>query len=109
MKTFRPFLTPVLIFIVALLIQYGIPSFFSLNQNWQYALGKLGGILLITSIAWALIALLRFGKKQVVQHYDTALEDNLEARKRYTKYTVLENIIIFFDCVNRPGLFAHAI
>ncbi len=95
MKNLRSFLTPLLLFLLSFFLQYGVTYFIPLNDNLQYATNKIGGILLITSIAWALIALLRYGKKQVVQRYHPALEDNFEARKRYTKYTVLENIIIF--------------
>lgn len=95
MKNFQPFLTPLLLLILSFFMQYGIAYIVPLNDDLQYTTGKIGGILLIISVAWAAIALLRFFKNRFLQRLNIAEENNLEARKRYTRFTVLENIIIF--------------
>lgn len=95
MKILKQLLPPLLIFLLSFFIQYGIGYLVPLNENLQYATNKIGGILLIMSIAWALIALLKYFKKRYFDRMDANMADNLEARKIYTKYTVLENIVIF--------------
>lgn len=123
MKLFRQLFPPFILFLLSFFVQYGIGNFIPLNVNLQYATDKIGGILFITSIAWALIALLRYFKKRYFDRLDAKSADNLEARKIYTKYSVLENIVIFliiliavgfslmlFDSVRQIGvsLFASA-
>lgn len=95
MKILKKLLPPFLIFLLSFFIQYGISYLVPLNENLQYATNKIGGILLIMSIAWALIALLKYFKQRYFDRMDANMADNLEARKIYTKYTVLENIVIF--------------
>jgi small-conductance mechanosensitive channel len=56
---------------------------------------KAGSILLIVSIAWSLMAILRAFKKVILSKFDTSKEDNLRQRKFLTQFNIMESIIYF--------------
>jgi small-conductance mechanosensitive channel len=78
---------------------------------------------LIFIITWLIIRSINLSREVILRRYDISEKDNLKARKIYTQFRVLENIIIFivilvaiaialmtFDSIRRIGvsLFASA-
>lgn len=74
-------------------------------------------ILLIFSIAWLLTRSVGFGKALILNRYDFNSEDNLDARRVYTQFKIIERIINFliiilaislalmtFDSIRRLGI-----
>jgi hypothetical protein len=47
---------------------------------------------------------LRIAKTRMLLKYDVTAQDNLSARKRYTQYTILENIVIFIIIILAIGI-----
>jgi len=64
----------------------------------------LATIIIIGSIAWIFIVMLKIVKKHILLKYDIAQADNLKARKVYTQYVILENTIIFIVIVLALGI-----
>lgn len=58
----------------------------------------------IVSVAWFLIVLLRTIKRQVLKSYDITKEDNLESRKLYTQFDILEKVAVFVIILTTIGL-----
>jgi small-conductance mechanosensitive channel len=52
-------------------------------------------ILLIFSLAWLMTRLVGFGKAMILNRYDFNSEDNLDARRVYTQFKIIERIINF--------------
>ncbi len=80
-------------------------------------------LVLIFIITWLIIRSINLSREVILRRYDISEKDNLKARKIYTQFRVLENIIIFivilvaiaialmtFDSIRRIGvsLFASA-
>lgn len=95
MRTLIRFLIPLAIFLLSNFLQFGIQQFDFFNENTLYWFGKTGHILLVLSIAWGLIVLIRIGKWRLLRIYDISLEDNLKERKVYTQFNILEKVIVF--------------
>ncbi|MDG3580944.1 mechanosensitive ion channel family protein [Galbibacter pacificus] len=121
--TSKKIISPILFFVVSLVLKSGAHSFLNFNKETEYIVGKISSILLIISIAWMLIAILKALKKRYLKRYSLDNENNLDARKLYTQFNILERIIIFiivlisiaaifmlFDGVRKLGisLFASA-
>lgn len=95
MKTLKRFGLPVLVFILAGFLQYYIDSLEFINENLASNLKKLGEVLWIISIAWAIIVIIRVAKNQFLSKYDISGADNLKSRKLYTQFNILERILVF--------------
>ena len=96
MKNFKRFITPVLIFLIAIFLKYGISYFVNIEEeNITYLIKKGSAILLVLSITWTLIVLLKVVKFKYLNKFDLSKEDNLKARKLYTQFNILERIVIF--------------
>ncbi|MCM5664239.1 mechanosensitive ion channel family protein [Galbibacter mesophilus] len=117
MQTFKRFLTPILLFLISIFFKSGANSFLNFNEETSFLVSKLSSILLVLSVAWGLIVLVKVLKKRYLRHYDLQVENNLDARKLYTQFNILERIIIFiiiiiavavilmlFDGVRKIGL-----
>ncbi len=52
-------------------------------------------VLLISSIAWLLMRSVAFGKAQILNRYDMDSKDNLDARRVYTQFKIIERIVNF--------------
>ncbi|MDT0649807.1 mechanosensitive ion channel family protein [Autumnicola edwardsiae] len=86
---------PLLIFLGSLLLKIAIIGrLFSFEYTYTIV-GRLSTIGIILSVAWFLIIFLKVFKAQMLKKYDVDTEDNLKARKVYTQFMILENIIIF--------------
>jgi len=95
---------PLLIFLVSLFCQIAI-IIKLFRYDYTYTLvGHLSTIGIILSTAWSLIVLLKVFKARVLRKYDVSTTDNLKARKVYTQFMILENIIIFLIAVLAVGI-----
>lgn len=86
---------PLLIFL-AFLMTYSLGiSLSELSETQQYLVKKIGVIGIIFSLSWLLIVTLKAVKNKVVSRYDITETNNLKARKIYTQFNILENIVSF--------------
>jgi small-conductance mechanosensitive channel len=60
--------------------------------------------LIIVATAIFIIALLKYGKRLILRHYNLEKEDNLTSRKVYTNVNILEKVIIFVIIIIATGL-----
>ena len=96
MKNFKRFITPALIFLISIFFQNGLSFFIDIEEeNLTYLIKKGSSILLILSITWILIFALKVIKLKLLNKYDISKEDNLEARKLFTQFNILERIARF--------------
>ena len=99
MSSVKRFFLPVLILLLAIFLQYGTELLGFMQEPLARVLGKTGEVLIVLSIAWAIIALIRTIKNQLLKNYDISQADNLKDRKIHTQYNILEKIIIFIIIV----------
>src|SRR5690606_20230026 len=95
MKALKLFVTPVILFISALFVRFGIPYIENISERLTYFLDKASTILIAVSITWAIIAAIRFIKTRYLSKYDLADTNNILASKLYTQFNILERIIVF--------------
>ncbi|WMI70103.1 mechanosensitive ion channel family protein [Mangrovimonas sp. YM274] len=103
MTFIRRYITPFLIILLALFLPKLNLPFIQNSENIHYMMRKISSILFIIAIAWTIIVLLRVFKKNYLENYDINQEDNLQARKLYTQFNILERIIIFVIIVIAIG------
>ncbi len=94
MKSFRRFILPAFVLLIALVLQYGVPAFVEYEDFVAFA-ARVGDILFITAIAWGLITLIRTTRDRLLRKADLTLEDNLQIRKVHTQYNILVRIAVF--------------
>ncbi|TVZ27707.1 small-conductance mechanosensitive channel [Gillisia sp. Hel_I_86] len=95
---------PLLIFMASLFFQIAIiVKLFRYDYTYTIV-GHLSIIGIIVSTAWFLIILLKIFKARILRKYDVSTSDNLKARKVYTQFMILENIIIFIITVLAVGV-----
>ncbi|SHI55151.1 Small-conductance mechanosensitive channel [Mesonia phycicola] len=95
---------PLLLFLIAIVIWIGKASKVFENAEYNFAAKHLIISLLVISITWFLILFLKVFKRRLLSKYDVSREDNLKARKVYTQFTILENIIIFLLIILAVGI-----
>ncbi|MFV8226030.1 mechanosensitive ion channel family protein [Christiangramia aquimixticola] len=95
---------PLLVFLASILAQFALIARVFHFEATYTILGHLSVIGIIFSIAWFLIVFFKVFKKRMLKKYDVGSEDNLKARKVYTQYMILENIIIFIIVVLALGI-----
>lgn len=96
--------TPLVIFLVSLLLQAAIlGQIFRFETSYLVA-SRISVLGFIFSITWFLISILRIFKNRLLRRYNMQIADNLRARKVYTQFMILENIIIFIIVVLALGI-----
>jgi small-conductance mechanosensitive channel len=95
MKYFSRFVIPAILLFIALFLQYGAENVGIQREELINGMQKSGEVLVIISIAWAIVATIRIGKNQFLKKYDITLADNLKMRKVHTQYNILEKILVF--------------
>ncbi|CAM4041424.1 mechanosensitive ion channel family protein [Gillisia hiemivivida] len=95
---------PLLIFLVSLFCQIAIIAKLFRYDYTYTIVGHLSTMGIILSTAWFLIVLLKIFKARILRKYDLSTSDNLKARKVYTQFMILENIIIFIIIVLAVGI-----
>ncbi len=104
MKSLKRFIFPILIFILSNFLQFGIHGLLAMPTETAQLLRKTGEVLFVVSIAWAIIAVVRIAKNQLLKNYDITVADNLKSRKVYTQYNILERILIFIIIIISVGI-----
>tara|TARA_B100000929_G_scaffold287706_1_gene274863 strand:- start:894 stop:1940 length:1047 start_codon:yes stop_codon:yes gene_type:complete len=95
---------PLLIFLASIIARIAIISKIFIFEATYEIVGHLSIIGIVLSIAWFLIILFRVVKKRMLRKYDIGSENNLKARKVYTQYMILENIVIFIIVILSVGI-----
>jgi small-conductance mechanosensitive channel len=95
MRSIVKFIVPLFIFILSNFLQFGIHGLGILPPESQPLVSKIGEVLFVVSISWAIIVVIRIAKNQILKNYDVNVPDNLKSRKVYTQYNILERIVIF--------------
>ncbi len=104
MKYLKRFTLPVLILMLALFIKGIAPVIIEIPEELRHVIHVVGSIILVVSITWAAIALIRTAKINFLKRYDTSVPDNLRMRKLHTQYNILEKILIFIIIVIALGI-----
>jgi len=86
---------PLFTFLASLIAKIAVISDIFIFEATKEIVGHISTITIILSFAWFLILFFKIFKKRMLRKYDIKSDDNLKARKVYTQYTILENIIIF--------------
>lgn len=95
---------PLLLCLVAIVLWIGNASNSFPDEQYEYVANHLIVVLLVISITWFLILFMKVFKKRLLSKYDVSTENNLKARKVYTQFTILENIIIFILIILGIGI-----
>jgi small-conductance mechanosensitive channel len=95
---------PLLIFLASLLAQIAVISDIFRFEATKEIVGHSSKIGIILSVAWFLILLFKVVKKRMLRKYDVDSTNNLKARKVYTQYMMLENIVIFIIVILAVGI-----
>ncbi len=81
-----------LILLIDLIILQGL---FSRGEEISVFTGYFFKLAIIFIISWFLIRSINLSREVILRRYDISEKDNLKARKIFTQFRVLENIIIF--------------
>lgn len=95
MKKFIKFIIPFILLLLAVFFKVFIEKQKLVHPDWYEFFDKSGSVLLIVSLTWAAIAILRTSKRIILSKLDTSQEDNLRQRKFLTQFNIMESIIYF--------------
>lgn len=95
---------PLFIFLAALLIKIAILTRIFRYEYTYEILGSISTLGIIFSVTWFIIVALKIVKGRMLMKYDVSTEDNLRARKIYTQFMILENIVIFIIVILAIGI-----
>ncbi len=104
MKHVKKFIFPFLLLLAAVFSKYFIEKYELTGNEHFETFNMLGSVLLIVSLAWTLIVVLRIIKWVFLEKYDTSQADNLRSRKFHTQFNILERILIFLIVIIAIGL-----
>lgn len=94
-----------LLLLLALVFTYSVGfSIDSFPDNIQYILRKTATLGIIFTVSWIVILVLKSIKNRVIKKYDITQSDNLKARKVYTQFNILENIVTFIIILFAIGI-----
>ncbi|NDI97945.1 mechanosensitive ion channel [Flavobacterium sp. LaA7.5] len=94
---------PLILFIIALVLRIGVSSNIFAEPQLSI-IGHIGTVLFIISITWFLIIVLRVTKTRLIRKYDITASDNLNARRVYTQFNILERVAVFIIIVLAIGI-----
>ncbi len=95
---------PLIIFLTSIIIKIAILGRLFIFDYTYTILGSISTIGIILSVTWFVIIVLKVIKKRMLSKYDVSSTDNLHARKIYTQFMILENIVIFIIVVLALGI-----
>jgi len=104
MRHIKKFIFPFLLLLIALFSKYFIEKYELTGNEHFETFNMLGSVLLIVSLAWTFIVVLRIIKWIFLEKYDTSQTDNLRSRKFHTQFNILERILIFLVVIIAIGL-----
>lgn len=97
-------MVPLLIFLASLLLKIAILARLFHFEYTYNIVGSLSTLGIILSVTWFIITGLKIAKSRMLLKYDVSETDNLHARKVYTQFVILENIIIFILIILAIGI-----
>ncbi len=103
MKRIRKLIIPFFFIGVFAALQVLLNTLWKEDNQLFNILRKVNINLLIFSLAFGLIRLIRILKYLLLKQYDINLEDNLRSRKLHTQYTVIERILVFIIIIFALG------
>lgn len=95
MKFISRFIAPAFILLLSFFMQYGIQPIGIDHPGFISGMKKAGEVLFVISITWGIVALIRILKNQLLRNYDLNESNNLDTRRVYTQYNILEKILVF--------------
>lgn len=95
---------PLFIFLASLLIKIAILARIFRFEYTYEILGSISTLGIILSVTWFIIIGLKIVKGRMLMKYDVSTQDNLRARKIYTQFMILENIVVFIIVILAIGL-----
>lgn len=104
MKTIKRFILPLILLLISIYLNYFIGKNQVVDESHFAIFKSIGSVLLILSLAWILIAVIRTSKRIFFEKYDTSVEDNLRSRKFQTQFNILERILVFLIVLIGIGL-----
>lgn len=104
MKKSVKYIIPVLLLVTSFFLKYFIEKYELSDPDLYEFYDISGSVLLIISLAWLGIVILRASKKIFLEKYDISEEDNLKSRKFQTQFNILERIIVFLIVIVATGL-----
>ena len=93
---------PLILFITALVLRIGVSSDV-FDESYASIIGHIGTILIIISSTWFVIIGIRILKRTLIKRYDINASDNLNARKVYTQFNILEKVAVFIIVILAIG------
>lgn len=93
---------PLILFIISLVIRIGVAAGI-FDYSYSGIVGHIGILLLILSITWFLIIMVRVVKSGLIRKYDITAADNLAARRVYTQFNILERVAVFVITILAVG------
>jgi small-conductance mechanosensitive channel len=94
---------PLLLIIVALVLRIGLLNGVFLD-SYVKLISHTCTLLLIFSLTWFCIVLLKAFKSGLMRKYDITADDNLHARRVFTQFTILERVIVFLIIIFAIGI-----
>ncbi len=104
MKYIKRFVIPFILLLISLFLKYFLEKYEFVSAESFESFDILGSILLIISMAWGLIVVIRIFKWIFLEKYDTSEANNLRSRKLHTQFNILERIVIFLIVIVAIGL-----
>jgi len=95
---------PLLFFLAALILKVALLSKIFVYEYTYDILQPISTLGIIFSATWLIILTLKILKNRMLKKYDVNTSDNLKARKIYTQFNILENIIIFILVILAIGI-----
>lgn len=103
MRKVTKFIVPFVLILIVVFLKYFVEKYELFNIDSYDAIKKVGSILLIISIAWLIIVVLRSTRKAFLENFDTSKENNLRSRKFHTQFNILESIAVAVVAVIAVG------
>ncbi|MXN92074.1 mechanosensitive ion channel [Flavobacterium sp. Sd200] len=94
---------PLLLLIIALVLRIGLLNDV-FDDRFVNTLGHASTLLLIFAVTWSCIVIMRSFKSGLMRKYDITAADNLNARRVYTQFTILERVVVFIMVVFAIGI-----
>ena len=104
MKNIKRFIIPTLLLLIAVFLKYFIENSNFIHEGFVDSFDRLGSIMLIVSLAWAGIVVIRIFKLVFISKYDISDKNNLRYRKFQTQFNILERILVFLIILISIGL-----
>lgn len=93
---------PLLLFFISLAVRI-VASADLIDNTYRPVIAHIGTLTLITAITWFLILFTAIVRTGLVRKFDITAADNLNARRVYTQFSILERVAVFLIVVFAIG------